>query len=110
MSFNVVKRIREFAACDCETLGRDVLRRKIDELADDVEKSLNDMIAYYDRRIAGQAGVMVDMAKRNRNLATRVTELEQVVSKLNNAPAVASPVCARQSYNPGQGLTDGPVE
>ena len=65
MSFQVSKDIRRFAYEDSQTIGRDILFRRLIGFADKVDETIDDIIAYYNRRIAKQAGVMAETADRN---------------------------------------------
>lgn len=65
MSFEVVRKIHEFADFDCETVGRDVLGRELHNFADKVDDTFDSIIAHYNRRIAKMAGVMAETADRN---------------------------------------------
>ena len=88
MSFQVSKDIRRFADEDSETIGRDILRRKLHCLADKVDETIDNIIAHYGRRIAKQAGVLAETADGNVSLKKRVSDLQRRLKVAENALVV----------------------
>lgn len=96
MSFEVVRKIHEFADFDCEIIGRDVLRRELHKFADKVDDTIDAIIAHYNRRIAKQAGVMAETAERNVKQKEINKELVDENDALLAKTKVAEKICERE--------------
>lgn len=84
MSFRVVQDIRRFACEDSGTVGRDMLRRRLDDFANRVDETIDSIIDSYNQRIAKQAGVLAETADGNVRLKEAVSDLQR---RLNVAEA-----------------------
>lgn len=108
--YDIVNEIRRFAYEDSETVGRDILERRLLDYADRVQKTCDAIVAHYDHRIARQAASMAATARLNCQLREMLKKAETqkqapktVVVGVDLASKPSETVYHVSSYSPEMG-------